>query len=350
MVRAGFPAAGDAIISRLSPFFPKSMQGVPQPMNAPECSEYRPDGPRSAERSGYWWVNHGRSFRLEFAGGYLWSRERRRSGGADEECHRMGQIEPGEIILSCVHGELRAAGLVLARARAAREPVDHAAVDPARRGAQGWLLPVCLRLLDRPLRIKDHLEVNASSRLVPLPASMVRELLRLLDGQVERIQADIGPQGDPRWADVVAEMEINQRRDLLPGLRQQLCMARHGQGVFRHNVEEIEQACRVTGVLDRRHLRAGHIKPWRCSDDREKLDGCNGLLFAPHVMHLFERGYISFADNGELLVSGRLNPSVLDAWGVSTALDAGPFRPEQQAYLASHREQVFEHHGGGRRA
>ena len=126
--------------------------------------------------------------------------------------------------------------------------------------------------------------------------------------------------------------------------------ARFGQGVFRQNVEQVEHACRVTKVLDRRHLRAGHIKPWRSSDDREKLDGCNGLLLAPHVQHLFERGYISFADDGDLLVSRMLNPSVLAAWGVTLPFNAGGFRPEQQAYLAYHRENVFERHNGGRRA
>jgi hypothetical protein len=337
-------------------------------MNAPECNEDRPDAQRTAERSGCWWVNHGRSFRLELDAGYLWSRERRRSGGSNDDCSRMRQSEPGDVILSCVRGELRAAGLVLAPAREAREPVDCTEVDLATRGAPGWLLPVCLRLLDRPLRLKDHLaaiaatlplqhapirasgEINPSVRLALLPTSMAQELLRLLDGQVEKIRTDIGPQAGPQWADAVAEMEITQRRDLLPGIKQQLRTARYGRGIFRQNVEEIEQACRVTGVLDRRHLRAGHIKPWRVSDDREKLDGCNGLLFAPHVMHLFERGYISFADSGDLLVSSRLNPSVLSAWGVMAALNVGAFRPEQQAYLACHRELVFEHHGGGRRA
>jgi hypothetical protein len=68
------------------------------------------------------------------------------------------------------------------------------------------------------------------------------------------------------------------------------------------------------------------------------------------VLHLFERGYISFTDGGELLVSRRLNPSVLAAWGLVLPCSAGAFRPEQQAYLAWHRDAVFERHDGGRRA
>jgi hypothetical protein len=74
------------------------------------------------------------------------------------------------------------------------------------------------------------------------------------------------------------------------------------------------------------------------------------VLLPAHVQHLFERGYVSFADNGDLLVSRLLNPSVLAAWGVSLPFNAGAFRPEQQAYLAHHRDHVFEHHNGGRRS
>jgi len=122
-----------------------------------------------------------------------------------------------------------------------------------------------------------------------------------------------------------------------------------GQGVFRQNVEGIEKLCRVTGIPDRRHLRASHIKPWKLSDDRERLDGSNGLLLSPHLEHLFERGHISFADDGQLLVSKHLNPTVAKAWGLDKPRPPRPFRAEQRAYLEFHRRQVFEKVTSGRR-
>jgi putative restriction endonuclease len=85
-------------------------------------------------------------------------------------------------------------------------------------------------------------------------------------------------------------------------------------------------------------LRASHIKPWCKSDDREKLDGYNGLLLAPHVDLLFDRGWISFSDDGKLLVSDKLDRTVLTAWGIPENLNVGGFRPEQCKYLAWHRE------------
>jgi putative restriction endonuclease len=319
-------------------------------------------------RSGYWWVNHRQSFRQEFDGEYLWSPKANRNGSANESYNNMTRVEPGDTVFSFAGGELRAAGVILAHVREAPRPSGFSAPDDSAGGEIGWQIPVRLQLLDHPLRVKQHAaelatvlpekyspirasgDSNPGVYLAQVPPAMATLLLRLLAGQVERIQGDIGWQAGSEWADGAVETEIAQRHDLLPTAKVQLVKARRGQGVFRQNVEQIEHACRVTRVLDRRHLRAGHIKPWRSSDDREKLDGCNGLLLAPHVQHLFERGYVSFADNGDLLVSSMLNPSVLAAWGVTLPFNAGAFRPEQQYYLAHHRAHVFERHNGGRRA
>ena len=92
----------------------------------------------------------------------------------------------------------------------------------------------------------------------------------------------------------------------------QLVSACRGQGLFKANVRIYESECRTTHVRSIRHLRASHIKPWSESNDVEKVDGANGLLLAPHVDHLVDRGFISFTGDGDLLVSKPLNPSVLE--------------------------------------
>lgn len=146
-----------------------------------------------------------------------------------------------------------------------------------------------------------------------------------------------------------AEQQIQQRTDIGPTEKLNLIKSRRGQGIFRENLEKIEKRCRVTGVLDRRHLRASHIKSWRVCDDREKLDGSNGLLLSPHLDHLFERGYISFSDNGELLVSKDLNRAVLASWGITLPRNVGAFSQEQRRYLEYHRAHAFGKSSSGRR-
>jgi hypothetical protein len=67
------------------------------------------------------------------------------------------------------------------------------------------------------------------------------------------------------------------------------------------------------------HLRASHCKPWRDSDDSERLDGENGLLLTPSIDHLFDRGFISFENNGRLLVSPVAHQPSLEKMGVPVA-------------------------------
>ncbi|MGH8265381.1 MAG: HNH endonuclease, partial [Steroidobacteraceae bacterium] len=175
-------------------------------------------------------------------------------------------------------------------------------------------------------------------------------LRRLLGGQVEDAEEKLRTSVGSELLDDRAEDMLRMRTDLSPAAKENLIRARRGQGVYRHNLEEIEGGCRLTHLLDRRHLVASHIKPWRESDDGEKLDGYNGLLFSPHVAHLFDRGYITFTDNGEVLVSRHLNPRVLTVWHLSPAPRIEPFRAEQCVFLAYHRREVFEKHDRGRRS
>ena len=121
-----------------------------------------------------------------------------------------------------------------------------------------------------------------------------------------------------------------------------LVLARRGQGVFRANVESREPECRVTGVTNPRYLRASHIKPWSESNDAEKIDGNNGLMLAPHVDLLFDQGFISFKDDGTLMISTQIDDEVLNLWRIPKALNVGSFTTEQSVYLDFHRRNRFK--------
>ena len=168
-------------------------------------------------------------------------------------------------------------------------------------------------------------------------ASVEFEVAPVVGLEAEAFRGLIGALSDEDVASV-----ITRRRDLRAARKRALLAARWGQGEYRQNVERHEQGCRVTGLLDRRHVRAVHIKPWRMCNDAEKLDGANGLLLSPHLQHLFEQGYMTFADDGQLQVSRHLNPAVVEKWALASPARPASFSPEQQAYLAVHRARVFE--------
>ena len=132
------------------------------------------------------------------------------------------------------------------------------------------------------------------------------------------------------------------RTDIGKTTKDQLILSRRGQGVFKANVRLNETRCRVTGISDIKHLRASHIKPWSECSDEEKLNGCNGLLLAPHIDHRFDQGYISFSGEGSLILSKKLSSGILKAWNIPSVLNVGAFSENQQKFLKYHRENILK--------
>lgn len=73
------------------------------------------------------------------------------------------------------------------------------------------------------------------------------------------------------------------------------------------------------------------------------MDGENGLLLTPSIDHLFDRGFISFENGGELLVSPVAHELSLQKMGVPMGqrVNVGGFSQGQRRYLEFHRESVF---------
>lgn len=81
--------------------------------------------------------------------------------------------------------------------------------------------------------------------------------------------------------------------------REILAKARVGQGRFRAELVAAwgkGEACALTGLDIPEMLIASHIKPWRESSNRERLDPMNGLLLAAHADCLFDRYLMSFIE------------------------------------------------------
>ena len=307
----------------------------------------------------HWWANLVDPDQAEIRDGYLWGRKKLANGSRSQSQQPLSRIVPGDIVFAHTHGLIAAIGVALERTRAAP--------DPKGADGYGWLVPVRFARVNEPLRLKDHVSdikrhcrarqsplrgagsASTTAPLVALSETDAQLLRRLLHGQVQDLEQRIAVETDGRLAEQAIEERIWQRTDIGPADKRHLSCARIGVGVFRENVERIETACRVTGILDRRYLRATHIKPWKDSDDREKIDGSNGLLLSPHIIHLFDRGHIAFADDGTLMISRHLNPYVCKAWSLEHPMLPHVFRAEQRAYLNYHRTHVFERVGGGRR-
>ena len=117
--------------------------------------------------------------------------------------------------------------------------------------------------------------------------------------------------------------------------------SRLGQGKFRKDLIAIWGKCAVTEFEQVELLNASHIKPWSKSNDRERLDPFNGLLLNPTLDKLFDLGYISFTDDGSLIISPVLASTDIEKLGVTDAMGLYKVETGCLKYLAFHRKFVY---------
>jgi HNH endonuclease len=316
----------------------------------------------------YWWVNQNQTYRHEVRGGYLWSPKRKADGGRNPFYDFMREAAPGDVVLSFAETLIKAIGFVASHAYEAPKPLEFGQAG-AHWETVGWRVDVRFVELRLPIRPVDHMDVLAPllpDRYAPLQpgggglqgvyltllsetlaAALIdligTEARSLIVGHRAAEEALIQPAiGLIEWE----EHEMNRVRDdeQVPETeRQAIVLARRGQGLFKERVMQIEGKCRITGVNRAEHLRASHCKPWRDSTNVERLDGENGLLLTPNADHLFDRGFIGFENNGDVLISPVAHAQSLTRMGLEPKRppNVGPFSEGQRRYLEFHRENVL---------
>jgi hypothetical protein len=315
----------------------------------------------------YWWVNQNQTFRQETAGGYLWSPKRKANGNRNPFYEFMREVSPGDLVFSFCDARIKAFGIARSYGYEAAKPAEF---GQAGRNWEhiGWRIdvefheaPTLVRPSDwidqlRPLLPSRYAPLDARGRgsqsmyLTELPEPLALALANLLGTEVAALaRTEVVQERElavPTFETVLWEEQIRRRIEIDPVLdsteREALILSRRGQGLFRSRVQTRETQCRITGVSRPEHLRASHCKPWRDSSNAERLDGENGLLLTPSIDHLFDRGFISFRDDGRLLVSGVAHAESLRRMGVpEEGFQTGTFGERQRPYLEFHRDMVF---------
>jgi len=123
--------------------------------------------------------------------------------------------------------------------------------------------------------------------------------------------------------------------------RKSIILSRIGQGVFRSSLIGYWKRCAVTGCDLRELLKASHIRPWRDSDNAERLDIYNGLLLVPNLDNAFDRGYISFDNEGKIIVSDELSDNDRNKLGIHSRMKLRKIEKNHLKYLDYHRREVF---------
>jgi putative restriction endonuclease len=123
---------------------------------------------------------------------------------------------------------------------------------------------------------------------------------------------------------------------------------RIGQEKYRRAVIEYMPQCPFSKITDERLLIASHIKPYSvCIKEKREdqaLDYLNGLALSPTYDRLFDQGYITFSDSGELICGTQLSSYTWDKLSINpTAKNRMRIFPEsREEYLEYHRKYVFQ--------
>lgn len=316
----------------------------------------------------FWWVNQNQTYKQEIAGGYLWSPKLRANGTRNPFYEFMREVSPGDLVVSFADTRIRAFGTARSHAYEAPKPLEFGSIG-RNWEAIGWRVDVRFHELATVLRPADWMELlhpllpakyspllpngrgSQSIYLTELPRPLALQLADLVGkeaGALARAEVVAEPDLEPPSPELaIWEEHLRKQVESDPALpeteKQAIVLARRGQGLFRQRVQLIETRCRITGVDRLEHLRASHCKPWRDANNAERLDGENGLLLTPSIDHLFDRGFISFQGNGQLLISPVAHRPSLACMGVPVdeTFDSGPLTSAQARFLEFHRDQVF---------
>jgi predicted restriction endonuclease len=148
----------------------------------------------------------------------------------------------------------------------------------------------------------------------------------------------------PKLIGTTAEIEIieKEKREKTKSI------GRLGADLYRKKVIEHMPQCPFTKIADDKLLIASHIKPYRVciKEGREDqaVDYLNGLTLTPTYDKLFDQGYITFKDNGDLVCGTLLSPYTWEKLNINpNAKNNMRIYPEnREEYLEYHRKHVFQ--------
>ena len=149
--------------------------------------------------------------------------------------------------------------------------------------------------------------------------------------------------------ELVTEVQVN---DLIVEDKEEQSVRKSSHRVgaekYRKAVIKHMPQCPFTQITDERLLIASHIKPhivcMRNNEHEQAIDYLNGLALSPTYDKLFDQGYITFTDEGQLLCGTQLSPYTWEQLNINpNAKKKLRIYPEnRESYLEYHRQNVFQ--------
>jgi hypothetical protein len=136
--------------------------------------------------------------------------------------------------------------------------------------------------------------------------------------------------------------EIKAKYGIPETEKEAIIKSRIGQGVYRSRTLQLWETCSVTGFTKERVLIASHIKPWKLSSNDERINPYNSLLLVPTLDKLFDNGYISFENKGQIMLSDKIDTKDWNRIGITAELRLRKVPEETKHFLEYHAEYIFD--------
>lgn len=293
----------------------------------------------------FYWVNLGDSHKEVKEYNFLWAPSHTETSRGTKTINagwkHVPNVSKGDIVICYLKGKIIYIAIVKKDAYASPRP-ENRTFDKWKK--EGFKIEVDLEILPVPVEmdeVRDEISTLYNDRCDP-------KLLDKNNKVAERYLIALPQAAGIFLLDTLGEVAINiqerlpksnSKQDQSPTTKESIIKARIGQGKFREEVLKLwGNTCPVTNVDLPELLIASHILSWQLSNDVEKLDKHNGLPLSPSIDKLFDKGFISFSDHGDMLMGKNITNEILQKLGINLDTKIIGLKNEHLKYLKRHRE------------
>jgi putative restriction endonuclease len=302
-------------------------------------------------------VFQNKSYKEERRGGYLWAPKKNKLGQTFHHWTDMTGVKKGDIIFNSYNGQLLSVLVAKEDCKEHERPSDLDQIELWEK--EGWMVNAEYINLEIPITYKDYMDTILElqdEKYAPFNKSgrgntgylfrVSSELADFLFGIIEKKNGygrelfQIKTNSEEQFVKKI-EADIDSSIVLDTTEKELIIKSRIGHSAFKKALLSIRKKCNLCGVSDERFLLASHIKPWSQSNHQERLDVNNGLILCPNHDALFDKGYISFDDDGKILISDSLDEATKVFLNINEIMKI-KMNEEQQIYMKWHRENIYK--------
>jgi hypothetical protein len=285
---------------------------------------------------GFFWVNQGQTFKIEYQFECLWAPIKDINGRSIHHWDTMMDLKPGDIIFN--YSKSKVVGYCVAQTKSYNYQKPEEFNSHRNWDTEGRICDVKYYLFETPIDkavIFERIKGVISSSYSPfnIKGDVNQGYLYKLNEEQFKIILDVANLNLKAInVDIIPEDSLGGTETLAVGKR------RIGQGKYRRDVIELwDGKCAITGSSIQELLVASHIVPWKDSNSFEKTDKQNSILLNALFDKLFDKYLISFNDDGKILLNKRIDKSEQVQLNIS-GNEFIPIKSERMlSYLRKHK-------------